>query len=95
MPVAAVMEFKNATPDQYDEVIRRMGFEPGGPGAAGGLFHWVTATDDGIRVTDVWESAERFQEFAATTIGPIAQEVGVEGPPQVTMYEIHNHLTAG
>jgi hypothetical protein len=95
MPIAAVMQFKNGTLEQYDEVIARMGFEPGGPGAPGGLFHWVTATDDGLRVTDVWESAEQFQEFAETRIGPITQEVGVDGPPEVTMYEVHNYLTSG
>jgi hypothetical protein len=95
MPVAAVMEFKNATLEQYDEVIERMGYEPGGAGAPGGLFHWVTATGDGLRVTDVWQSAEQFQEFAETKIGPITQEVGIDGPPEVTMYEVHNHLTAG
>jgi hypothetical protein len=95
MPVAAVMEFKNATLEQYDEVIQRMGFEPGGAGPPGGLFHWVTATDGGVRVTDVWETVEQFQQFAQTQIGPITQEVGIEGPPEVTTYEVHNHLTAG
>jgi hypothetical protein len=95
MPVAAVMEFKSATLEQYDEVIERMGFAPGGAGAPGGLFHWVTATDGGIRVTDVWETAEQFQQFAETQIGPITQEIGVEGPPEVTTYEVHNYLTAG
>jgi hypothetical protein len=89
------MEFENATLEQYDEVIKRMGFEPGGAGAPGGLFHWVTATDGGIRVTDVWETAEQFQQFAETQIGPITQEIGVEGPPQVTTYDVHNYLTAG
>jgi hypothetical protein len=54
MAVAVVLEFPGATLKQYDEVIERMGFEPGGSGAPGGLFHWVTATDDGIRGTDVW-----------------------------------------
>jgi hypothetical protein len=95
MPVAAVMEFNNATLEQYDEVIKRMGFEPNGTGAPGGLFHWVTATDGGIRVTDVWETAEQFQQFAETQIGPITQEIGVDGPPEITMYEVHNYLTAG
>jgi hypothetical protein len=95
MPVAAVLECKNATLEQYDEVIARMGFEPGGAGAPGGLFHWVTATDGGIRVTDVWETAEQFQQFAETQIGPITQEVGVDGPPEVTTYEVHNYLTGG
>jgi hypothetical protein len=95
MPVAVVMDFKDGTLEQYDAVIEKMGFEPGGAGAAGGLFHWVTATDDGIRVTDVWESAEQFQQFADEQIGPISQEVGVPAPPDVTFYDVHNYLTAG
>ena len=36
MPIAAVLEFKNATLEQYDEVIQRMGFEPGGRERLGG-----------------------------------------------------------
>lgn len=95
MPVAVVLEFKDATLEQYDQVIEKMGFAPGGVGAPGGLFHWVTATDDGIRVTDVWETAEQFQQFADEQIGPITQEVGIPAPPEVTFYEVHNHLTAG
>jgi hypothetical protein len=94
MPVAAIIDFPGATLEQYDEVIKRMGFEPGGTGAPGGMFHWVTATDDGIRVTDVWESAEQFQQFADTKIGPITQEVGLAGEPDVTVLPVHNYLTA-
>jgi uncharacterized protein (DUF1684 family) len=95
MPVAIVMEFKGATLEQYDEVIERMGFEPGGPGAPGGLSHWVAATGDGIRVTDVWESAEEYQQFAEEQIGPYARDAGIPAPPQLTFYEVHNHLTPG
>jgi hypothetical protein len=95
MPVAAVMEFERGTLEQYDEVIERMGLQPGAAGPPGCLFHWVAATDGGgLRVTDVWETAEQFQQFAETQIGPITQEVGVEGPPQVTTYEVHSYLTA-
>lgn len=95
MAVAVVLEFSGATLDQYDQVIEKMGFSPGGPGAPGGLFHWVTATDDGIRVTDVWTDRETFDKFAEEKIGPITAEVGVPGPPQITFYDVHNHLTAG
>jgi hypothetical protein len=79
----------------YDEVIARMGFTPEGPGEPGGLFHWVATTDDGIRVTDVWQTREIFDKFAAEKIGPITAEVGVPGPPKVTFYEVHNYLTTG
>lgn len=95
MPVAVVMEFSGATLEQYDQVIERMGFTPGGAGAPGGMFHWVTATDDGIRVTDVWKTREQFDAFAGEKIGPITAEVGIPSPPQITYHDVHNHLTAG
>jgi hypothetical protein len=94
MAVAAILDFEGGTLDQYDQVIGRMGFEPGGAGAPGGLFHWVTETDNGIRVTDVWESREQFQRFAEEKIGPLTQEMGLQ-EPQITFHDVHNHLTAG
>ncbi|MEA2441014.1 MAG: hypothetical protein QOH76_2438 [Thermoleophilaceae bacterium] len=94
MAVGVILDFEGGTLDQYDQVIGRMGFTPGGEGAPGGLFHWVTKTDDGIRVTDVWESPEQFQAFAEEKIGPITQEMGLP-EPRVTIQEAHNYLTAG
>lgn len=72
-----------------------MGFTPGGAGAPGGMFHWVTKTDSGFRVTDVWETREQFEKFAQEQIGPLAQEAGITAPPQSTFHEVHNYLTAG
>ena len=95
MPVAVVLAFRDGTLEQYDEVIEKMGFTPGGAGAQGGMFHWVTKTDDGIQVTDVWDSKEQFEQFAQDQIGPITQEVGVPNPPEVTFHEVHNYLTGG
>jgi hypothetical protein len=60
-----------------------------------GLFHWVTATDGGIRVTDVWESQAQLDAIAQEQIGPISAEVGLPNPPTITTYEVHNYLTAG
>ena len=94
MAVAVVLDFEGGSLDEYDRVIEKMGFDPGGSGAPGGLFHWVTKTDDGIRVTDVWESQEQFQQFAEEKIGPITQEMGL-AQPQITTHEVHNYLTAG
>jgi hypothetical protein len=95
MAVAIQMDFKGATLDQYDEVVAKMGFSPAGAGAKGGLFHWVTKTADGIRVTDVWDSKAQFEKFAQDEIGPISAAVGVPAPPELQFFEVHNHLTAG
>lgn len=95
MAVAIVMEFPEGTLQQYDEVAGRMGFEPEGAGPPGSLFHWVTETDAGIRITDVWVSKEAFDAFAEERIGPTTAEVGVPGPPTITVHDVHNHNTAG
>jgi hypothetical protein len=72
-----------------------MGLSPGGQGAPGGIFHWVTKTDDGIRIVDVWESKEVFERFAKEQIGPRTREARVEGEPEIRFSEVHNYLTAG
>ncbi len=95
MAVAVQLDFRGGTLEQYDQVIEKMGLQPGGPGGPGSLFHWVTRTEDGIRVTDVWESQEAFDAFANEKIGPITQEVGVPNPPEIQVFEVHNYLTAG
>ncbi|MFI9509360.1 hypothetical protein [Nocardia sp. NPDC052566] len=95
MAIGVILEFHEATLEQYDAVLEILGFEPKGPGAPGGLFHWVTATDDGVRVTDVWESQELFEQFAQEKINPASAKVGLPNPPEITYHEVHNYLTAG
>ena len=95
MAVAVVLEFRGATLDQYDQLVEKLGFSPGGAGAPGGLFHWVTPTDGGIRVTDVWQDRETFERFAQERIGPLGAEVGITTPPQISYYDVHNYLAAG
>ena len=90
MGVAFEIRFKRTTLEQYDQVMELMGLTPGGPIPAHALFHWAAATDDGLLVVDVWESA--FNKFAAEQIGPFTAQVGFEGPPEVTSYEVHNYL---
>jgi hypothetical protein len=95
MAIAVVLDFAGGTLDQYDQIIGKMHFTPGGPGAPGGLFHWVTQTDTGVRVTDVRDTREQFDDFARDQIGPISAEVGLPAPPEVTFHDVHSHLTAG
>lgn len=89
MATAYVLEFPGATADQYDQVLERM--DLGGRVPGGALFHWVTLTDKGMMVVDVWESPEVFQKFSAEKIAPYSAEVGL-APPVVKEYEVYNYL---
>jgi len=80
MAVGVVIECKGATLDQYDEALAKMGRAPRGRGAPGSLFHWVTATHDGIRVTDVWDTREEFEKFAGESSARSQQRLG--SPPR-------------
>jgi hypothetical protein len=93
--VAVQLDFLGATIDQYDQMNERIGLLPGGPAAPQELFHWVTETDDGFRVLDVWESREAFEKFAQEKLDPIYHEVGVRDPPVIQVFEVHNYLAGG
>jgi hypothetical protein len=95
MPVAVILDIPGATLEQYDQVIEKMGFTKGGPGAPGGLTHWVAATDNGIRVVDTWQSREAFEAFTREKTEPFMAEVGMTEKPDITFFEVHNYLTEG
>jgi hypothetical protein len=93
MAVGVVLEFDGgATLDQYDEVVKLMGLEPGGNTPPGALFHWVTKTGGGVRVTDVWKSREEFDKFAEEKIGPLSAQAGLGEPTKVEFFDVHNYF---
>lgn len=94
MAVGVIIDLPGVSLEQYDEMIRQMGYEPWGRCAPGGLFHWVAETEDGIRGVEAWESREAFDRFAEEQIVPATQAVGMQAPPRMTYYEIHNTLAA-
>jgi uncharacterized membrane protein len=88
------LDLNGMTLEQYDEMLKQLGFEPQGEGAPGCLFHWVTKTADGIRVTDVWQNQEDFEKFAEENIGPLTQAAGMQSQPETQYFDVHNYLTA-
>lgn len=94
MAVVVTMQIANATTEQYDQVVEKMSL--GGKTAPGGIFH-VCADDGhgGIFICDTWESAEVFQQFADSQIGPLMAEVGVTERPTITVLPVHNFLERG
>lgn len=92
MPLGVRIDLPGATLEWYDEVIETAGFLPGGPLVTNALSHWVTKTDDGICIVEVWESREAFKSNAKHRMGTIMDEVGIPGPPVIEFFEVHNYL---
>jgi hypothetical protein len=95
MAVAIIMEFNGATLAQYDQVIEKMNLTKGGPGPAGALSHWAAETEDGLLVTDLWQSRELYDAFARDQIGPFSAEAGILEPPKITYHDAYNYFTQG
>jgi hypothetical protein len=85
--VTMMMDWPGVTADEYDAVRELVGWERDAP--AGGMAHVATLTADGLRVTDVWESAEDFQRFVDERLMPGVRQVGIAGEPNVEIFPNH------
>ena len=94
MAILMIHDSPGGTQEQYEQVGSRLtdgrGLNSLSDWPGGGiLFHSAGPTENGFRVVDVWESEEAFQRFGAV-IGPILQEVGFPGEPQ--LFPLHNFV---
>ena len=75
--------------DQYDDTIRRL--EDGGDFPPDGLeLHVAFMVDGQLRVSEVWDSQEKFEAFGERLM-PILADVGIE-PGEPTVLEVHNTI---
>jgi hypothetical protein len=91
--VVMMMRWSGVTVAQYDDVRRITNFEGDQP--VGGLLHVCTHDDESLRITDVWESAEGFQQFVETRLMPVVAQLGIQAEPQIEIYPAHNIFTPG
>ncbi len=95
MAIAVDLNFPGATADQYDAAVKAIGHGPSGtPHVGGALFHWAAVTSDGVRVVDVWESREQFEQFSQERIVPAVEQAGMPAP-EIEFIEIHRYLVGG
>jgi hypothetical protein len=87
MRVIMQMKWEGVTPDQYEKMRNSAHWEPDVP--KGAVFHVAGFTDNAIRVTDIWESAEDFSKFVQSRLMPAATAAGLEGQPQVDIFPVH------
>jgi hypothetical protein len=78
------------TTQQYDQASKDM--EAAGKGnPSGRLYHLVAQQEDGLFITDVWESEESLKEFSETLI-PVLVKNGVT-PVQPLLLPIYSIST--
>jgi hypothetical protein len=97
MPVVLAHDTPTLTQEKYEQIVQRL---TGGKSrmesvsdwpAEGILSHAAGEGPNGFRVVDVWQSEEAVNSFAEK-LGPILEEVGVEGEPEV--YTAHTFVSA-
>jgi hypothetical protein len=92
MAVVMDMRWDGVTPDQYDRTRDLVRWETEAP--AGAIFHVSWFEDGGLRVIDVWESADAFNTFVETRLRAGTAEVGIDGEPAVTFHDAHRVFDA-
>lgn len=84
MAVVMIMEWEGVTLDQYEQTRKLVNWEGDVP--PGGIYHVAAHDGRGMRVTDVWESAELFQQFVENRLMPGVKQLGIPGEPKVEIY---------
>jgi hypothetical protein len=75
--------------DKYDETVRRL--EEEGDFPPDGLeLHVAFMVDGQLRVSEVWDSQEKFDAFGERLM-PILSDVGID-PGEPTILEVHNTI---
>jgi quinol monooxygenase YgiN len=83
------MKLAGVTQEQFDAVNATI--DPASDPPAGAIFHLSGPIDEGWHVIDVWESRAAFDAFQEARIQPALAAAGVQmqGPPDITEFEVH------
>ena len=92
MAVAMFMHWPGITAGQYDAVMARLELDANP--AAGGVFHLAALTDEGLEVCDVWQTEQAFHGYLERRLLPVAQELELEGEPEIRLVPLHNLYAA-
>ena len=91
MAIVVFMQWKGVTGEQYDALRTLVNWENEAP--EGGIFHVAAIAEDGLRITDLWESVETYERFIENRLMPGVQHLGIPGEPDVEVYPVHRLFT--
>ena len=79
------------TTQQYDETISRLQSDGGDFPPDGMEYHCAFTSDGNLRVSEIWDSQEKFEAFGQRLM-PILGDVGFD-PGQPEILEVHNTIS--
>jgi hypothetical protein len=95
MAVGVLTDWSNFSEQDYDRVTETMRTQQDPP--KGCLFHTCGGTTGGLRVFDVWESREAFENFLRGRLDPALQQLGLANrvTPRSEFFNIHAAIADG
>jgi hypothetical protein len=87
MRIVALVNGEGFTKAQYDQLMQNMNVENNPP--KGMVTHIATFDKKGIRVTDVWESEQDFNNFKEKRLMAGLDKVGFKERLKVEVYPLH------
>lgn len=87
MKVRMEMKWDGVTPEEYEQVRKIVDWEGNKP--TGAILHVAGFSNNALRVTDIWESAEDFNNFAQNRLMPGVAQIGMRGQPEVEIFPVH------
>lgn len=93
MTILMQMQWAGVTAAQYDAVRKAVNWENDKP--EGGLFHVAALDAQGLRVVDMWETAEQFNRFVERRLMAGVKAVGITTQPKVEILPVHALFVPG
>jgi hypothetical protein len=87
MKAIIILKWKDFSKDNYETLRKSVNWEGNVP--KGLLFHVSGFDNDSLRVTDIWESAEDFNNFVQNRLMPACDAAGIKSEPQVEVVPCH------
>jgi hypothetical protein len=87
MRTVIIMKWDGVTPNQYDETRKLVNWEGNPP--KGAVFHVSGYDGKAMRVTDIWETPDDYNNFVQTRLMPGVKEAGIKSDPQVELVPVH------
>jgi hypothetical protein len=90
MAIGMRLKLSGVTAGQMDQLNAVIDPESNPPD--GLIFHASGPVDGGWGALDFWESREKFDTFAAERIGPASAAIGLDAPPEMHEFPVHEYF---